>query len=178
MDREKIDEIGEKLGVNSLDIERRNSQNWIKNYSFWTINGISFVLSSLMGLIVGLSRKQRGTVGYPYSNYDPFKNFIITGVHTINIFTGILTVLPKRKYSNFSRIVRIGIAFLNLIFSLTISLVIYNFLISLIPPLSIDEAILYSVYKSPAKGNIQNQGEFSKNLIINLRDSYKLVKKR
>lgn len=155
MNREKIDEIGQKLNVDSSGIEPRKSLNWFKKHSFWTINGISFVLSSLMGLIVGLSRKQRGTVGYPYSNYDPFKNLIITGVHTINIFTGILTVLPKRKYSNLSRMVRIGIAILNLIFSLTISLVIYNFLISLIPPLSIDEAILYNVYKSPALNTIK-----------------------
>ncbi len=34
MDNEKIDDIGEKLGVNLSELEKKKQLNWFKKYSF------------------------------------------------------------------------------------------------------------------------------------------------
>ena len=162
MKKSKIDEIGAKLDVNSLGIEARKYPNWFKKHSYWMIHATNFVLSSFLGLILGLTVLNNPNVNagsYPYINNNKIKTS--WGVISINLVNGIITI-PQRKYFNLGRMMRIGIAILNLIVSFTISQVIYGSLISLLPSAPINEAILYSVYKSPTINNIQNNEETSK----------------
>lgn len=152
MNNKKIDEIGEKLNVNSSEIEPTKSPNWFKKNSLWMIHTTNFVLSSLMGLIFGLISLNdpymiTGTYPYMHINSNRYKAF--WGVISINLVNGIITI-PQKRYFNLGRMIRIGIFILNFIVSLTLSHFIYNSLISLIPPQSLGYTPLYSVYKSPA----------------------------
>ncbi len=163
MENRKIDQIGEKLNVNSSEIKPRKSQNWFKKHSFWMIHATNFVLSSLMGIIFGLTVLNNPEIHaghYPYINDNSHKaNF---GVIYINMVNGIITI-PPRKYFNLGRIMRIGIAILNFIVSLTFSHFIYNSMISLLPPKPQGMEIMYSVYKSPTRSNIENKKISMKN---------------
>ena len=157
MKNSKIDDIGKKLDVNSSEIQPKISKNWLKKYSFWMINATNFVLSSLMGLIFGLTllNNPEAHLGhYPYINDNKFKTYL--GVISINLVNGIITI-PQKKYSNLNRMIRIGIVILNFIVSLTISQVIYTSLISLLPPNPQGLEIMYNVYKPPTRRNIQNK---------------------
>ena len=157
MDKEKIDEIGEKLNVNSSEIEPRKSQNWFKKHSFWMIQVSNFFLSSLMGLIFSLTLLNVPYTGYPYSDSYSEQNAFRTkwGVLSINIMNGIITIPPKR-FSNLNRIVRIIIVLLNFIVSFALSRVIFQHIIMLRPP-KYNFVVAYSVYKSPVGIKIQKK---------------------
>ena len=123
MDNEKIDEIGEKLNVNSSEIEPSKSPNWFKKFSFWMINATNFVLSGLIGLNCGLTEPHFPGSGYPYAYIFIFKTAL--RVIGINLVNGIITILPNRKYFNINRMMRIGLVIVNFIVSFVISLVIF-----------------------------------------------------
>ena len=154
IDNKKIDDIGEKLNVNSSEINLSKSPNWFKKHILWMINGTNFILSSLLGIIFGLTSS---FPSYPYTCiFDMYK--MNCGILSINIVNGIITIIPSRKNFNLNRIVRIGIVFLNLIVSITISNIIFFLIISKLTPSqnNLTEAVLYNVYKSPAIIKIQN----------------------
>lgn len=157
MDNKKIDEIGDKLNVNSPDIESRKSQHWFKKHSFWMMHATNFVLSGLMGLIFSLlllNDPSMNAGSYPY--IDDNKHKTTWGVLSINLMNGIITI-PQKKYFNLGRMIRIGIVILNFIVSFAISQFIFDSIISLLPPKPIGISLLYGVYKSPAAKNIQNK---------------------
>ena len=145
-------EFGKKLNVEPSEIDPKKSSNWFKKYLFWMINALNLVLSSLLGLIIGLNEKEDGPPSYPYRSAHSDRIYL--GVGAINIVNGIISLLPQRNYSNKNQIVRIGIVFLNLIVSLTISHVIYASILSIPPPPFFNIVPAYSVYKSPATNNI------------------------
>ena len=150
MDNKKIDEIGEKLNVNSSEIQPRKSPNWFKKHSFWILNTTNFVLSSLMGIFFGVIDRNTYLSNYPYIFTNEYSIFSIFGVSSINIVNGIYTI-PKRRYFNLNQIMRIGIYIINLIISFAVSTILFQSLGSY------GVAIKYGVYKSHAKSNIQNQ---------------------
>ena len=182
MNREKIDEIGQKLNVNSSVIKPRKSPNCFKKHSFWMIHVTNLILSSLMGLIFGLNLINDPYVhagSYPY--ITDYRHKTLWSVLTINTVNGIITIPQKKKF-NLERIaenltfrfiltliVRIGIVILNFIVSLTISVLIFNTFIPLLrpSPINVTEAIMYNVYKSPAVNYIQNKKIPMKNNNIN-----------
>ncbi|QEE16167.1 hypothetical protein DSAG12_01996 [Promethearchaeum syntrophicum] len=114
MDEKRIDEIGEKLNVNSSEIKKRKSPNWFKKHSFWIINITNFVLSSLLGIIFGLFEQS-------YQSFYPFQTknakMGLLGVSSVNLTNGILTILQKSN-SISKKIQRILIFSMNLILSL------------------------------------------------------------
>ena len=147
MNKEKIDEIGQKLNVNSSDIKPMKSQNSFKKHSFWIANAITFILSTIFGIISGVIDKNFYLSNYPYISPDYFSLFSLLGVSSINIANGVYTI-PKRKYFNLNQIMRIGIYVINLI----ISFAVYRIIYQSFGPYS--AAIKYGVYKSPTKSNI------------------------
>ena len=150
MDNEKIDEIGEKLNVNSSEIEPGKSQNLFKKLSFWIANAINFILSIIFGIISGVIDKNIYFSNYPYISPDYFSPFSLLSISSINIANGVYTI-PKRKYFNLNQIKRIGIYVINLI----ISVAVYRIIYQSFGPYS--AAIKYGVYKSPAEKYIQNK---------------------
>ncbi|MBA7580978.1 hypothetical protein ES708_22877 [subsurface metagenome] len=104
MDNKKIDEIGDKLNVNSSEIETRKSPNWFKRNSFWIVIATNFILSILVGITFGIIEKSN----YPYTYTNKFSTYSLLGVSSINITNGVYTI-PKRKYFNLNHIKRIGI---------------------------------------------------------------------
>ena len=157
MNNEKIDEICEKLNINSSEIDPRKSQNWFRKHSFGMIHATNFVLSSLMGLIFGLNLINDPYVNagsYPYIHLNQHKTSF--GVLSINIVNGIITI-PQKKYFDLGRVMRIVIVILNFIVSIALSQVIFNSIIPLLPPAPLNESILYNVYKSPAQIMSQNK---------------------
>ena len=149
MDNKKIDEIGEKLNINSSEIKPIKSPNWFKKYSFWKMQTINFVLSNLFGIFFGLIDRITYLSNYPYFYTNYYTTFSILGVSSINIANGVYTI-PKRKYFNLNQTKRIGIYIINLIISFTVSIILFQSLGSY------GVAIKYGVYKSPVKSNIQN----------------------
>ena len=150
MNNKKIDDIGEKLNVNSSEIKPRNSPNWFKKHSFWIVNVTNFILSILVGITFGILENSNYLSNYPYTNSYKFSTYSLLGVSSINIANGVYTI-PKRKYFNLNQILRIGVYIINLIISFAVYRIIYQ---------SFDTygaAIKYGVYKSHAKSNIQNQ---------------------
>ncbi len=141
MENNKIDEIGEKLNVNSFEIRPRKSSNWFNKHSFWMINAINFILSILVGVTFGLMEKSY----YPYTYSYKFSSFSLLGVSSINIANGVYTI-PKRKYFNLNQIKRIGIYIMNLIISFAVYRIIYQSLASY------GAAVRYNVYKFPVLG--------------------------
>ena len=83
MNNKKIDEIGEKLNINSSEINPRQSPNWFKKHSFRMIHATNFVLSCLMGLIFGLTYPYAFTGSYPY--YNPNHDKTSSSVLSINM---------------------------------------------------------------------------------------------
>ena len=154
MENKKIDEIGEKLDVSSSVIKLKKSPKRFKKLSFWMIHFTNFVLSSLMGLIVGLNAMKYDPPNYPYNTYNDIVHFRVLSINAVN---GIITILPKKKIFNLNRMGRIWIAFLNYIISLTISLVIYNYIILAPPPPTLTIVPAYSAYKSPVGIKIQKK---------------------
>ena len=150
MDNNKIDEIGEKLNVNSSEIEKKKSLKWFKRYSFWIVNAINFILSILLGIILGVIDKNIYLSNYPYTNANKFSTYSFLGVTSINIANGVYTI-PKRKYFNLNQIKRIGIYIINLVISFAVYRIFYQSFNSY------GVAIKYGVYKSPT--NINNQYE-------------------
>ena len=150
MNKEKIDEISQKLNVNSSEIKPMKSQNWFKKYSFWIANATTFILSIIFGIISGVIDKNIYFSNYPYISPDYFSPFSILSVSSINIANGVYTI-PKRKNFNLNQIMRIGIYIINLIISFAVSTILFKSLGSY------GVAIKYGVYKSHAKSNIQNQ---------------------
>ena len=152
MNNRKIDEIGEKLNVNSSEIKSNESPNWFKKHSFWIANATTFILSILFGIISGVIFENIYLSNYPYTysySYKP-RTYGLLGISSINIANGVYTI-PKRKYFNLNQILRIGVYIINLIISFAVYRIIYQ---------SFDTygaAIKYGVYKSHAKSNIQNQ---------------------
>ena len=169
MDNEKIDEIGEKLDVNSSEIKPRKSQNWFKKHSFWMIHATNFVLSFLLGLIFGLIflNSYRNASAYPYKKDEvkPLVNEALWGIISINIVNGIITI-PQKKNSNLNRMVRIGIFILNFIVSFSISQIFLFYYVSkFLSPRSINFVIAYNAYKSPSVNNIQIRNTHEKMII-------------
>ena len=161
MNNKKIDEIGEKLNVNSSEIKPKKFPNWFKKHSFWMIQVINFFLSILMSLFFGLTLLNvpyNNRTGYPYSDSYSEQNALRTtwGVLSINILNGIITI-PTKRFSNLNRIVRIVITILNFIVSLAISHYIFRYIDMLRPPKFIHISILYNVYKSPVGIKIQKK---------------------
>ena len=150
MNIKKIDEIGEKLNVNSSKIEPRKTPNWFKKHSFWIANATTSILSILVGITFGLIETSDYISNYPYTYPNKFGPHSFYGVASINIVNGIYTI-PKRKYFNLNQIARIGIYIINLIISFAIYWISYQSLGSY------SNAIAYNVYKSPTQIIFQNK---------------------
>ncbi|MBA7580979.1 hypothetical protein ES708_22878 [subsurface metagenome] len=144
MDNEKIDEIGEKLNVNSSEIKPRKSPNWFKNHLFWIANATTFILSILFRIISGVIDKNIYFSNYPYISPDYFSPLSLLSASSINIANGVYTI-PKRKYFKLNQIMRIGVYIINLIISFAVSTILFQSLGSY------NNAIAYNVYKSPAQ---------------------------
>ncbi|QEE16166.1 hypothetical protein DSAG12_01995 [Promethearchaeum syntrophicum] len=144
MDKKKIEKIGEKLNINSSEIEPKNSQNRLIKHLFWKIQVSNFVLSNLYGIFFGVIDRITYLSNYPYIYTNYYSTFSILGVSSINIANGIYTI-PKRKNFNLNQIMRIGIYIINLIISFAVSRLLF---------LSIGSfgiAIKYGVYDSSKK---------------------------
>lgn len=150
MNNEKIDEIAEKLNVNSPEIVQKKYQKWFKKHSFWKIQTTNFVLSNLFGIFFGVLDRITYLSNYPYIYTNYYTTISILGISSINIANGVYTI-PKRKYFNLNQTKRIGIYIINLIISFAVSMILFQSLGSY------GVAIKYGVYKSPVKSNIQNQ---------------------
>ena len=142
MDNEKIDEIGEKLNVNSLEIKKKPLKRFNK-FSFWIIHSTNFFLSILVGVTFGIIGKSN----YPYQSTNKISAYSLIGVSSINIANGVYTI-PKRKYFKLNQFMRIGIYIINLIISFAVSMFLFQSLGSY------GAAVRYGVYKSPTKSNI------------------------
>ena len=150
MNNKKIDDIGQKLNVNSSEIEPRISPKRFKKHSFWIANATTSILSILAGIIFGIIETRDYLSNYPYTDPYKFGPHSFYGVFSINIANGVYTI-PKRKYFYLSQIKRIGIYIINLIISFATYWVFYRLLGSY------GNAIAYNVYKSPAQIMIQNK---------------------
>ena len=144
MENRKIDEIGEKLNVNSSEIEPTKSPNWFKKYSFWIVNALNIILSSTIGIIFGVFE-------HSYQSHYPFHTMNakigLLGVSSVNVTSGILTI-PQRSYSILRKKQRIWIFSINLI----LSIIGYGILYSLNASSDqLTSAILYNVYDSSKK---------------------------
>ena len=139
MKNSKIDDIGKKLDVEPSAIEKEQYKNRLKKRSFWIVNALNFILSSAIGIILGLYE-------HSYQSFYPFQTMNarvgLLGVFSVNLSNGILTI-PQRSYSIFRKKQKIGIFSINLILSVIGYVIFYN-LIASSDPLS--SATYYNVY--------------------------------
>jgi ABC-type branched-subunit amino acid transport system permease subunit len=145
MENNNINEIGKKLDVKTSEIEKeQKKRNRSLRKSFWVLNALNLILSSVIGLIFGLF-EHRYQSHYPF--YTINAKVGLLGVSSVNFVNGKLTI-PQRSFSILRKKQRIGIFCINLI----LSFIGYGILYSLVASSDkLTSAILYNVYDSSEK---------------------------
>lgn len=139
MNKEKLNEVGSKLEINSSDIEIRKGLKIFKKLLYPLIIFFTLFLSAISGVISGIF--ERNNPSYPYcaNQSDNYLGGNII-VSVINIGSGLITIPNKRFKLNI--LIKIGI-FIGIFIS---SHFIFEMIFTYFDP-NLCNAIKYSVYK-------------------------------
>ena len=139
MNKEKLNEVGSKLEINSSDIEIRKGLKTIKKMLYPLIIFFTLFLSAISGVISGIFEKNNTSYPFCANQSNNYLGGNIT-VSVINIGSGLITIPNKRFKLNI--LIKICISIGIFISSYFIFEIIFSYF-----DLNLCNTIRYNVYK-------------------------------
>ncbi len=139
MNKEKLNEVGSKLEINSSDIEIRKGLKIFKKLLYPLIIFLTLFLSAISGLITGIYENNNPSYPYCANQSNNYLRGNVT-VSVMNIGSGLI-IIPNKRYK-LNILIKIGVFIVIFISSHFIFEMIFGYF----DP-NLCNAIKYSVYK-------------------------------
>jgi hypothetical protein len=145
LDKNKINEIGAKLNINTDSIKQRKEQQLMVKPLYILVQIIIFGISAIIGRVL-VAIKEQAT--YPYSFYESSIIFSLL-VITLHAGNGFITIPGQKKYG-LSKNIRISVFLVTLLASL---LAIQHYL-SMAAAISYPQGVTYGVYSKDSRNKL------------------------
>ncbi|MCG3217316.1 MAG: hypothetical protein KAS63_11345, partial [Candidatus Heimdallarchaeota archaeon] len=97
MNKEKINEVGELLEINTSDIKESKTRMFIKRFTYPLVQIAFFIISSISGILLGFWEKQTQP-GYPYTSSNRFYTLGIPTILFIHSGNAIFSTKTRKKF--------------------------------------------------------------------------------